>query len=90
VFGVQLVGWVFVVVVVVVVCSVLFCLDRISLCNSPDCPGTRFVDQAGLKITEIHLPPLLPFILLLLLLFWFFFSELGTEPRALNPGLCAS
>ena len=27
-----------------------------SLYNSPACPGTCFVDQAGLKLTEIHLP----------------------------------
>jgi hypothetical protein len=28
--------------------------DRVSLC-SPDCPGTHFIDQAGLEL-EIHLP----------------------------------
>jgi hypothetical protein len=28
--------------------------DRVSLCN-PGCPGTCFVDQAGLRLTEIHL-----------------------------------
>ena len=35
---------------------VLFCFvfqDRVSLC-SPDCPGTHFVDQAGL---ELRNPP---------------------------------
>jgi hypothetical protein len=40
---------------------VFFCLfdfqDRVSLYNSPDCSGTYSVDQAGLKLTEIHLPP---------------------------------
>ena len=29
--------------------------DRVSLCK-PGCPGTRSVDQAGLKLTETHLP----------------------------------
>jgi hypothetical protein len=29
--------------------------NRVSLC-SPSCPGTCFVDQAGLELTEIHLP----------------------------------
>ena len=33
----------------------LFFQDRVSLC-SPGCPGTRSVDQAGLELTEIHLP----------------------------------
>ncbi|KAL6045915.1 hypothetical protein STEG23_018413, partial [Scotinomys teguina] len=33
--------------------------DKVYLCNSPGCPGTRFVDQAGLELTEIYLslPP---------------------------------
>jgi hypothetical protein len=31
-----------------------FFRDRVSLC-SPGCPGTHFVDQAGLE-SEIHLP----------------------------------
>ena len=38
---------------------VLFCLvfrDRVSLCNSPGCSGTYFVDQAGLILTVICLP----------------------------------
>ena len=26
------------------------------LCNNPGCPGPLFADQAGLKLTEIHLP----------------------------------
>lgn len=40
-----------------------FCLlcfrGRVSLCNSPGCPGTLFADQTGLEITEICLllPP---------------------------------
>jgi hypothetical protein len=37
-------------------CFVLFCFvfrDRVSLC-SPGCPGTHFVDQAGL---ELRNPP---------------------------------
>ena len=29
--------------------------DRVSLC-SPGYPGTHFVDKAGLKLTETHLP----------------------------------
>jgi hypothetical protein len=29
--------------------------DRISLC-SLGCPGSSFIDQAGLELTEIHLP----------------------------------
>ena len=29
---------------------------RVSLCNSSGCPGTHLVDQAGLELTEIHLP----------------------------------
>jgi hypothetical protein len=34
---------------------VLFCFfDRVSLC-SPGCPGTHFVDQAGLELRN-HLP----------------------------------
>jgi hypothetical protein len=31
-----------------------FFRDRVSLCN-PDCPGTHFVDQAGL---ELRIPPM--------------------------------
>jgi len=27
--------------------------DRISFCNSPGSPGTHYVDQAGLELTEI-------------------------------------
>jgi hypothetical protein len=37
------------------VCFVLFCFvfrDRFSLC-SPDCPGTHFVDQAGLELRNL-------------------------------------
>jgi hypothetical protein len=34
-------------------CFVLFFRDRVSLC-SPGCPGTHFVDQAGL---ELRNPP---------------------------------
>ena len=30
--------------------------DRVYLC-SPSCPGSHSVDQAGLKVTEINLPP---------------------------------
>ena len=30
--------------------------DRVSLCKSPGCPGTHYVDQDGLKLTEICLP----------------------------------
>ena len=29
--------------------------DRVSLCNSPESPGTHFVDQAGIDLTEICL-----------------------------------
>ena len=29
---------------------------RVSLLNNHGCPGTRSVDQAGLKVTEIQLP----------------------------------
>jgi hypothetical protein len=36
-------------------CCILFFQDRVSLC-SPDCPGTHFVDQAGLELTEFSLP----------------------------------
>ena len=40
----------------ILLCFVLFCFqDRVSLC-SPKCPGTHSVDQAGLELTEIHLP----------------------------------
>ena len=35
--------------------SLLCFRDRVSLC-SPGCPGTHSVDQAGLELTEIHLP----------------------------------
>jgi hypothetical protein len=39
------------------VCFVFW--DGTSLCHSPGCPGTHFVDQAGLKLTETRfsLPP---------------------------------
>jgi hypothetical protein len=37
----------------VLFCFVLFFRDRVSLC-SPGCPGTHFVDQAGL---ELRNPP---------------------------------
>lgn len=33
-----------------------FFQDRISLCNSSGCHGTRFVSQAGIELTEIRLP----------------------------------
>jgi hypothetical protein len=39
----------------VLICFVLFCFvfrDRVSLC-SPDCPGTHFVDQAGLELRNL-------------------------------------
>lgn len=54
--------------VVVVVVFVIF-HDSISVCNSPGCPGTCFVDQAGLELTDIFLP--LP----LVLLFVYFFHK---------------
>ena len=31
-----------------------FMFDRVSL-NSPGCPGTHYVDQAGLELTEVRL-----------------------------------
>ena len=31
-------------------------LREISLCHSPDCPGTLYVDKANLRLMEIHLP----------------------------------
>jgi hypothetical protein len=38
------------------VCLFVFAFqDRVSLC-SPDCPGTHFVDQAALELTQISLP----------------------------------
>jgi hypothetical protein len=40
-------------------CFVLLCFvfeNRVSLCNSPDCPGTCSLDQAGLELTEISWP----------------------------------
>jgi hypothetical protein len=42
----------FVVFVVVVVLFVCLFRDRVSLC-SPGCPGTHFVDQAGLKLRNL-------------------------------------
>lgn len=39
--------------------SSIFCSvfrGRVSLCNSPGCPGTCFVAQAGLELTVILLP----------------------------------
>ena len=39
--------------------SYLFILvfrDKVCLCNSPSSPGTHSVGQAGLILTEIHLP----------------------------------
>jgi hypothetical protein len=49
----ELLGFVF--VFVLVFCFVLFLVsqDRVSLC-SPGCPGTHSVDQAGL---ELRVPP---------------------------------
>jgi hypothetical protein len=47
--------WLWVCVLVVF----LFCFvfqDRVSLCNSPDCPGTCYVVQIGVKLMEICLP----------------------------------
>jgi hypothetical protein len=40
----------------VLFCFVLFCFfqDRVSLC-SPGCPGTHFVDQAGLELRNLPL-----------------------------------
>ncbi|CAO2589176.1 hypothetical protein LEMLEM_LOCUS5296 [Lemmus lemmus] len=29
---------------------------RVSLVHCPGCPGTHFIDQTGLELTEIHLP----------------------------------
>ena len=31
--------------------------DKVSLCNSPGCPGTCSLDQAGFKLIEMPLPP---------------------------------
>jgi hypothetical protein len=45
-----LVGWL--VGFVVVVCLFLVFRDRVSL-YSPDCPGTHFVDQAGLELRNL-------------------------------------
>jgi hypothetical protein len=43
--------------VCVCVCVVLFCFSETGfLCVCPGCPGTHSVDQAGLELTEIHLP----------------------------------
>ena len=33
-----------------------WCPDKVSLYNHPAYPGTHFVDQAGLQLTEICLP----------------------------------
>ena len=48
------VGYLFFFVVVVVVLFVCSCFfrDRVSLC-SPGCPGTHFVDQAGLELRNL-------------------------------------
>lgn len=40
---------------VILVCLLVWGGGRVSLC-SPGCPGTRSVDEAGLELTEIHLP----------------------------------
>ena len=34
----------------------LFSQDRVSLGNIPGCPGTCFVDQAGLELIKLCLP----------------------------------
>jgi hypothetical protein len=34
------------------VCFIMVFLDRVSLCN-PGCPGTHFVDQAGLELRNL-------------------------------------
>jgi hypothetical protein len=44
-----LVGWFWVLVLV-------FCRDRVFLC-SPGCPGTHSVDQVGLELRNLPLPP---------------------------------
>ena len=38
------------------ICGVVCFQDRISLCNSPGCPGTHLIDQAGLELTDACLP----------------------------------
>ena len=37
-------------------CLALFCFLRQGLSQSSDCPGTHYVDQVGLELTEICLP----------------------------------
>jgi hypothetical protein len=53
-----LVGWFgFLVVIVILFCFVLFCFLRQSFSlGSAGCSESHPVDQAGLKLTEIHLP----------------------------------
>jgi hypothetical protein len=53
-FGFFETGFLFFVVVVVVV--VFVCLFVCFLCNSSGCLGNHSVHQAGLELTEIHLP----------------------------------
>ena len=53
-----------------------FFQDRLSLCNSPGCPETCFVDQAGPKLTEICASPPPPS---LHLIFW---NKICTKPGA--------
>lgn len=36
--------------------KLFFFRDRVSLCNSPGCPGTNSLDQARVEFTEVHLP----------------------------------
>ena len=45
---------------VVVVVLVLVFQDRFSLSSFGACPRTHSVDQAGVELTEIHLPLSLP------------------------------
>ena len=48
------------VIIVIVRCYQTFLFvcfqDSVSLCNNPGCSVPHFVDQAGLELTEIHLP----------------------------------
>jgi hypothetical protein len=43
---------------IIIIINLVF-QDSVSLSNSPGCPRTRFVDQDGLELTDIHLhlPP---------------------------------
>lgn len=42
-----------------ILCGLYLFYEAGFFCDSPGCPGSEFIDQVGLKVTEIYLPLLL-------------------------------